>query len=148
MSILDLTQKRLSTTIWRETFEGENFREFHGFAAVRESFLYEIWGVVSLVRQKRAVRKSCNYSRKYESLLRLIPILLMLIFFNVFPHTGQDVDEDHTKGNDALCYTFHFVCKKCGMNQFVIGIIFQAGIYFLGILLTSMYNMNNPGGHR
>ena len=51
----------------------------------------------------------------------------MLIFFNVFPHTGQDVDEDHTKGNDALCYTFHFVCKKCGMNQFVIGVIFLAG---------------------
>ena len=27
-----------------ETFEGENFREFHGFVAVCESFLCEIWG--------------------------------------------------------------------------------------------------------
>ena len=28
-------------------FEGENFCEFHGFVAVHESFLREIWGVAS-----------------------------------------------------------------------------------------------------
>ena len=30
-----------------ETFEGENFREFRGFVAIHESFLREIWGMVS-----------------------------------------------------------------------------------------------------
>ena len=32
-------------TVWPETFEGENFRKFHGFVAIRKSFLHEIWGV-------------------------------------------------------------------------------------------------------
>ena len=34
----------------RITFEGENFREFRGFVAIRESFLREIWGCVVLWR--------------------------------------------------------------------------------------------------
>ena len=32
-------------TIYRETFEEENFHEFRGFVAIRESFLREIWDV-------------------------------------------------------------------------------------------------------
>ena len=32
-------------TVQRETFEGENFRKFRGFVAIRESFFREIWGV-------------------------------------------------------------------------------------------------------
>ena len=31
------------TVLWK-TFEGENFREFQDFAAIREIFLFEIWG--------------------------------------------------------------------------------------------------------
>ena len=31
-------------TIQRETFEGENFRKFCGFVAIRKSLLCEIWG--------------------------------------------------------------------------------------------------------
>ena len=32
-------------TVWRETFEGENFHEFRDFSAIRESFLHEILGM-------------------------------------------------------------------------------------------------------
>ena len=32
------------STVKRKTFEGENFHEFHGFVAIRKSFL---WGVAS-----------------------------------------------------------------------------------------------------
>ena len=32
------------TIVQRETFEGENFRKFRGFVAIRKSFLCEIWG--------------------------------------------------------------------------------------------------------
>ena len=31
--------------VLRETFEGENFRVFRRFVAIRKSFLREIWGV-------------------------------------------------------------------------------------------------------
>ena len=34
----------LHYTVQRETFEGENFSQFRGFVAIRESFLCEIWG--------------------------------------------------------------------------------------------------------
>ena len=37
-SMLDLLQP----TVERETFKGENFREFCSFVAIRESFLREI----------------------------------------------------------------------------------------------------------
>ena len=30
--------------IQQKTFEGESFCEFHGFAAIRESVIHEIWG--------------------------------------------------------------------------------------------------------
>ena len=42
--------KRL--TVERETFEGETFREFCGFGAIRKSFLREIWGRGILWRGK------------------------------------------------------------------------------------------------
>ena len=47
----------LKVTVQRKTFEGENFREFHIFVAIRESFLREIWGVASFGAAK-AIRKS------------------------------------------------------------------------------------------
>ena len=39
-------------TVKRKTFEGENFREFRGFGAIRESFLHEILGVASFATAK------------------------------------------------------------------------------------------------
>jgi len=35
---------RKTSTIYRETFKGENFHEFRGFVAICKSFLLEIWG--------------------------------------------------------------------------------------------------------
>ena len=32
-------------TVWRETFEGENFHKFRDFTATHESFLHEILGM-------------------------------------------------------------------------------------------------------
>ena len=37
------TQTTARHSVANHTFEGENFREFHGFVAIRESFLREIW---------------------------------------------------------------------------------------------------------
>ena len=42
-----LLAKLTSTVFSRKLFKGENFHEFRGFVAIRESFLREIWGVVS-----------------------------------------------------------------------------------------------------
>ena len=45
--------------LWYSNYRiAENFREFRGFVAIRESFLHEIWGVVPLALEKRAIRKS------------------------------------------------------------------------------------------
>ena len=35
--------RNLLPTVQQKNFEGENFREFHGFVAIHESFLCEIW---------------------------------------------------------------------------------------------------------
>ena len=32
-------------TVWRETFEGENFHKFRDFSAIHGSFLHEILGM-------------------------------------------------------------------------------------------------------
>ena len=42
-------------------FEGENFCEFCGFVAIRESFLCEIWAWCDLVRHKQANRENCFF---------------------------------------------------------------------------------------
>ena len=47
-----------SNTVQRKTFEGENFHEFHGFVAIRVSFLREIWGVASFGVAKANNRES------------------------------------------------------------------------------------------
>ena len=42
-------------TVYRKTFEGENFHEVCGFVAIRESFLHKLWGVASF-----GEAKACN----------------------------------------------------------------------------------------
>ena len=45
--------------LWYSNYRiAENFRKFHGFVAIRESFLHEIWGVVPLALEKRAIHES------------------------------------------------------------------------------------------
>ena len=39
----------ICNTVWRETFEGENFCEFHSFVAIRESFSAKFWGDMACV---------------------------------------------------------------------------------------------------
>ena len=42
------------STVPRETFEGENFREFRGFVAICKIFLCKIWGVASFGTAKES----------------------------------------------------------------------------------------------
>ena len=51
----------------RETFEGEKFRKFCGFVAIRKSFLRKIWGVASFRTAKVSNLRKFSPQKSYFS---------------------------------------------------------------------------------
>ena len=58
------------STVPRETFEGENFREFRGFVAICKSFLRKIWGVASFGTAKESNPRKFSPWKLYFSPIR------------------------------------------------------------------------------
>ena len=81
--------KRL--TVERETSEGETFREFRGFGAIRESFLREIWG------------RGVLWCGKSEHFL---PRKFPAIRYHTYQSVWEAVGDKPCQGNKLLNYKF------------------------------------------
>ena len=51
-------------------FEGENFRKFYGFVAIRKCFLHKIWGVASFGTAKVSNPRKFSPQKSYSSQIR------------------------------------------------------------------------------